>query len=52
MLAPSTTRANIINGRSRAAKRRVAQLGYELVPIPDGQDQAPGVPLTTAATGA
>ena len=36
----------------RAAKRRAAQLGYELVPIPDGQDQAPGVPLTTAATGA
>ena len=36
----------------RAAKRRVAQLGYELVPIPDGQDQAPGVPLTAAATGA
>ena len=35
----------------RAAKRRVAQLGYELVPTPDGQDQAPGVPLTTAATG-
>ena len=29
----------------RAAKRRVAQLGYDLVPIPDGQDQAPGVPL-------
>ena len=36
----------------RAAKRRAAQLGYELVPIPDGQDQTPGVPLTTAATGA
>ena len=35
----------------RAAKRRAAQLGYELVPIPDGQDH-PGVRLTAAATGA
>ena len=35
----------------RAAKRRAAQLGYDLVPIPS-QDQAPGVPLTAAATGA
>ena len=36
----------------RAAKRRATQLGYELVPIANGQDQAPGVPLTTAAIGA
>ena len=35
----------------RAAQRRAAQLGYELAPIPDDQDQVPGVPLTTAATG-
>ena len=27
-----------------AAKRRAAKLGYQLVPIPDGEDRASGVP--------
>ena len=35
----------------RAAKRRAAQLGYQLVPIPDNQTQALGLPLKTAAIG-
>ena len=29
----------------RAAKRRAAQLGYQLVPIPDGEDRTSGFPL-------
>ena len=36
----------------RAAKRRAAKLGYRLVPIPDGEDRALGVPLAAAATAA
>ena len=36
----------------RAAKRRAAQLGYELVPVSDDQGQAPDLLLATAATGA
>ena len=36
----------------RAAKRRAAKLGYQLVPIPDGADRASGVPLAAAATAA
>ena len=35
----------------RAAKRRAAQLGYELVPTSDDQPQAFDLPLATAATG-
>ena len=33
----------------RAAKRRVDQLGYQLVPMSNAQDQVPGVPLNLAA---
>ena len=33
----------------RAAKRRVDQLGYQLVPTSNAQDQVPGVPLNPAA---
>ena len=36
----------------RAVKRRAAKLGYQLVPIPDGEDRALGVPLAAAATAA
>ena len=36
----------------RAAKRRAAQLGYQLEPMPDGEDRASGVPLAEAATAA
>ncbi len=36
----------------RSAKRRAAQLGYELVPVSDDQGQAPKLLLATAATGA
>ena len=36
----------------RPAKRRAAQLGYELVPVSDDQGQAPDLLLATAATGA
>ena len=32
----------------RAAKRRAAQLGYQLVPIPDGEDRTSGFPLAAA----
>ena len=35
----------------RSAKRRAAQLGYELVPTSDNQAQAFDSPLATAATG-
>ena len=35
----------------RSAKRRAAQLGYELVPTSDNQAQAFDLPLATAATG-
>ena len=31
-----------------AAKRRAAQLGYQLVPIPDGEDRTSGFPLAAA----
>ena len=33
----------------RAAKRRVDQLGYQLMPMSNAQDQVPGVPLNPAA---
>ena len=33
----------------RVAKRRVAQLGYQLVPMSNAQDQIAGVPLNPAA---
>ena len=33
----------------RAAKRRVDQLGYQLVHMSNAQDQVPGVPLNPAA---
>ena len=36
----------------RAAKRRAAQLGYELVPVSDSPTQALDLPLATATTGA
>ena len=36
----------------RSAKRRAAQLGYELVPVSDDQGQAPKLLLATAATDA
>ena len=36
----------------RAAKRRAAQLGYELVPTSDDRNRALDLPLATAATGA
>ena len=36
----------------RAAKRRAAQLGYELVPVSDSPTQALDLPLATAPTGA
>ena len=36
----------------RAAKRRAAQLGCQLAPIPDGEDRTPGFPLAAAATAA
>ena len=36
----------------RAAKRRAAQLGYQLAPMPDGEDRVSGVPLAEAATAA
>ena len=36
----------------RAAKRRAAQLGYELVPVSDSRAQALDLPLATATTGA
>ncbi len=32
----------------RAAKRRAAQLGYQLAPIPDGEDRTLGFPLAAA----
>ena len=35
----------------RSAKRRAAQLGYELVPVSDDQGQAPKLLLATATTG-
>ena len=35
----------------RAAKRRAAQLGYELVPVSDNRSQTLDLPLATAATG-
>ena len=35
----------------RAARRRAAQLGYQLLPASDDQGQAPGLSLATAATG-
>ena len=34
----------------RAAKRRAAQLGYELIPTADNQAQAPDLSSATAAT--
>ena len=36
----------------RAAKRRAAQLGYQLVPMSDAQHHDPGVPLNPPATAA
>ena len=36
----------------RAAKRRAAQLGYQLVPMSDAQHHGPGVPLNPPATAA
>ena len=36
----------------RSAKRRAAQLGYELVPTSDDRNRALDLPLATAATGA
>ena len=36
----------------RAAKRRAAQLGYELVPVSHNRSQTLDLPLATAATGA
>ena len=36
----------------RAAKRRAAQLGYELVPVSDSPTQALDLPLATATTSA
>ena len=36
----------------RAAKRRAAQLGYQLAPMPGGEDRASGVPLAATATAA
>ena len=36
----------------RAAKRRAAQLGYELVPVSDNRSQTSDLPLATAATSA
>ena len=36
----------------RAAKRRAAQLGYELLPVSDSRAQALDLPLATATTGA
>ncbi len=36
----------------RAAKRRAAQLGYQLVPLPDAEDHPTGVPLNAPATAA
>ena len=35
----------------RAAKRRAAQLGYELVPTSDSKSQPPELPLAAASTG-
>ncbi len=36
----------------RAAKQRAAQLGYQLAPIPDGEDRTSGFPLAAASAAA
>ena len=38
MLAPNITRRQYQQRALRAAKRRAAQLGYQLVPMPDAGD--------------
>ena len=51
MPAQSTT-IHSISAEPAAAWRRAAQLGYQLVPILDGEGRDSGVPLAATATAA
>ena len=49
MPARNTTRDSISSGRCVRHKRRAAQLGYQLVPVSDGEHQDTGLPFKPAA---